>query len=152
MKLHKDLREFIELLNSHGVEYLVVGGHAVAYHGYPRFTGDIHFLVRSSEENASRIVAVLLTFGFSDAAKLQGELTQPHKVVQLGRPPNRIDILTSVSGLPFEEAWQRALPARLDGIPVRFPDRASLIKNKRASARPKDLADVEELERVKPPG
>lgn len=92
MKIQKDLREFIELLNSHGVEYLVVGGHAVAFHGYPRYTGDIDFLVRPTEENASRIVAVLESFGFSDAHEIKVSLTQPEKIVQLGRPPNRIDI------------------------------------------------------------
>ena len=97
MKLHKDLREFIELLNSHDVDYVVVGGHAVAFHGYPRYTGDIDFLVRPTEENASRIVAVLEAFGFAGAHELKASLTQPEKIVQLGRPPNRIDILTSAS-------------------------------------------------------
>ena len=152
MKLQKDLREFIELLNSHGVEYLVVGGHAVAFHGYPRYTGDIDFLVRRSEENASRIVAVLEAFGFAGAHELKASLTQPEKIVQLGRPPNRIDILTSASGVDFEEVWNLAISTELDGLPVRFPDFRSLLKNKRASGRPKDLADVDELEKVVKPG
>ena len=152
MKLHKDLREFIELLNSHGVEYVVVGGHAVAFHGYPRYTGDIDFLVRPTEENAARIVAVLDAFGFSDAHELKASLTQPEKIVQLGRPPNRIDILTSASGVDFEEVWNLAISTELDGLPVRFPDFRSLLKNKRASGRPKDLADVDELEKVVKPG
>lgn len=148
MKLQKDLREFIELLNSHGVDYVVVGGHAVAFHGYPRYTGDIDFLVRPTEENASRIVAVLESFGFSGAHELRASLTQPEKIVQLGRPPNRIDILTSASGVDFEEVWKQAVVAELEGLPVRFPDLSSLLKNKRASGRAKDLADVEELEKV----
>ena len=152
MKLQKDLREFIELLNSHGVEYLVVGDHAVAFHGYPRYTGDIDFLVRPTEENASRIVAVLESFGFSDAHEINASLTQPEKIVQLGRPPNRIDILTSASGVNFEEVWKQAIVAELEGLPVRFPDLSSLLKNKRASERAKDLADVEELEKVVKPG
>ena len=152
MKLHKDLREFIELLNSHGVEYVVVGGHAVAFHGYPRYTGDIDFLVRPTEENAARIVAVLDAFGFSDAHELKASLTQPEKIVQLGRPPNRIDILTSASGVDFEEVWNQAISAELDGLPVRFPDLPSLLRNKRASGRAKDLADVDELEKVVKPG
>ena len=83
MKLQKDLREFIELLNYHGVEYLVVGGHAVAFHGYPRYTGDIDFLVRPTAENASRIVAALEAFGL-DAASLEVALTQREKVIQIG--------------------------------------------------------------------
>ena len=152
MKLHKDLREFIELLNSHGVEYVVVGGHAVAFHGYPRYTGDIDFLVRPTEENVSRIVAVLEGFGFSGAHELKASLTKPEKIVQLGRPPNRIDILTSASGVDFEEVWNLAISTELDGLPVRFPDFRSLLKNKRASGRPKDLADVDELEKVVKPG
>jgi hypothetical protein len=145
--MQSDLREFIGLLNSHGVEYVVVGGHAVAFHGYPRYTGDIDFLVRASEENASRIVAVLEAFGFSEAREFRAVLTQTEKIIQLGRPPNRIDILTSASGVDFEEVWSRAISARLDGLPVRFPDLRSLLTNKRASGRPKDLADVDELER-----
>ena len=151
MKLQKDLREFIELLNSHGVEYLVVGGHAVAFHGYPRYTGDIDFLVRPTEENASRIVAVIETFGLADAVSLKATLVQREKVVQIGRPPNRIDILTSASGVDFEEAWQQSISGSLDGLPVRFPDLVSLLKNKRASGRAKDLADVDELEKVAKP-
>ena len=148
MKLQKDLREFIELLNSHRVEYLVVGGHAVAFHGYPRYTGDIDFLVRPSEENASRLVAVIERFGLAEADNLKPTLMQREKIVQIGRPPNRIDILTSASGIDFEEAWERASSGSLDGLPVRFPDLGSLLKNKRASGRAKDLADVEELEKV----
>lgn len=147
MKLQKDLREFIELLNSHGVEYLVVGGHAVAFHGYPRYTGDIDFLIRATEENTARIMSVIKHFGI-DADALKAALTEPGKIVQIGRPPNRIDILTSASGIDFDEAWGGAVGGSLDGVPVRFPDIGSLLKNKRASGRMKDLADVEELEKV----
>ena len=152
MKLQKDLREFIELLNSHGVEYLVVGGHAVAFHGYPRYTGDIDFPVRPTQENASQIVSAIERFGLSDAESLKSTLVQQEKIVQIGRPPNRIDILTSASGIDFEATWERAISGSLDGLPVRFPDLVSLLKNKRASARAKDLADVEELEKVAKPG
>lgn len=148
MKLQEDLREFIELLNSHGVDFLVVGGHAVAYHGHPRYTAHIDFLVRASQENAARIVEVLEAFGFKNAADIKPALAQSEKIVQLGRPPNRIDILTSASGISFEEAWKRSIYGELDGIPVRFPDIDSLLKNKRASGRAKDLADVEELEKA----
>ncbi len=150
MKLQKDLREFIELLNSHAVEYVVVGGHAVAFHGYPRYTADIDFLVRASEDNASRIAAAVESFGL-DGQSLKAILVQPEKIVQIGRPPNRIDILTSVSGIDFDEVWERAVSASLDGLPVRFPDLGSLLKNKKASGRAKDLADVEELEKVTKP-
>ena len=96
-------------------------------------------------------MTVLEAFGFSDAHELKASLTQPEKIVQLGRPPNRIDILTSASGVDFEEVWKQAIYANLDGLPVRFPDLGSLLKNKRASGRVKDLADVDELEKVVKP-
>jgi hypothetical protein len=113
-----------------------------------RYTGDVDFLVRPTAENAERIVAVLKGFGFSDADKVRVALTERDKIVQLGRPPNRIDLLTSASGVDFEQVWRRAVPGEMDGIPVRFPDLQSLLDNKRASARAKDLAYVEELEKV----
>jgi hypothetical protein len=146
MKLQVDLREFVELLNSRLVEYVIVGGHAVAFHGYPRFTGDIDFFVRPSSQNAARLLDVLATFGFGDVGLDEATFTQPDKVIQLGRPPNRIDLLTSISGLDFDEAWAGRIDAELDGIPVRFPSRDSLLRNKRAAGRAKDLADVEALE------
>lgn len=146
MKLQKDLREFIELLNSHGVEYLIVGGHAVAYHGHPRYTGDIDFFVRPSQENAARVVAAVAAFGFAEAGFDVETFTEAEKVIQLGRPPNRIDILTSISGVSFEDAWPGRVEAHLDGVRVWFIGRTALIANKRAAGRQKDLADIEELD------
>ena len=145
MKLQRDLREFIELLNSHGVEYLVVGGHAVAFHGYPRFTGDVDFFVRSTAENARRLIAVLAAFGFGQAGLDEATLMQPEKIVQLGVPPNRIDLLTSISGVDFVDAWSDRIPDALDGVPVAFVSKRTLVANKRASGRPKDLVDLEKL-------
>ena len=146
MKLQNDLREFIELLNSHAVDYLIVGGHAVAYHGYPRYTGDIDVFVRASRENALKLVAALAAFGFGQVGLDADTFTESEKVVQLGRPPNRIDILTSISGVSFETAWDGRIGADLDGVPVCFIGRADLVANKRAAARQKDLADLEEIE------
>ena len=145
MKLQSDLREFIELLSSHRVDYLIVGGHAVAYHGYPRYTGDMDFFVRPSRENAVKVVAALAAFGFGQVGLDAETFTEPEKVVQLGRPPNRIDILTAISGVSFEEAWGGRVAAVLDGVPVHFIGRVALIANKRAAGRQKDLADLEEL-------
>ncbi|NJL27693.1 MAG: nucleotidyltransferase family protein [Thermoanaerobaculia bacterium] len=147
MKLPEDLREFIGLLTSHEVEFLVMGGHAVAFHGYPRFTGDIDFFVNPKPENARRVAACLRAFGFHDAAAIEVELAQPGKLVQLGVPPFRIDLLTSVSGLSFEEAARESIPGQIDGLPARFPSKQALLANKRASGRSKDLLDVEELEK-----
>ncbi len=136
-------------MNSQKVEYVIVGGHAVAYHGYPRFTGDLDFFVRPSPENANLVIAVLQAFGFSDAPSLAASLIEPGKVVQLGRPPNRIDILTGISGVSFGEALATSIQTELDGIPVLMIGRDSLLKNKSAAARPKDLADIDELRKKK---
>ena len=147
MKLQSDLREFIGLLNSHKVEYIVVGGHAVAFHGYPRLTIDIDFLIDSTKDNARRLLAALADFGFADVGLNEQTFTTAEKIVQLGRPPNRIDLLTSISGVSFADAWAGRVAGELDGIPVSFLGRAALLANKRASARAKDLADLAELER-----
>lgn len=98
-KLQRDLREFIMLLNSHGVEYLIVGGHAVAFHGHPRFTGDIDFFVRATAANIERLLAVLNAFGFGNLGISAADLIDRGRVVQLGHPPNRNDIMNSVSGV-----------------------------------------------------
>ncbi len=145
MKLQADLREFVELLNSHKVEYLIVGGHAVAYHGYPRYTGDIDFLIRPSESNARLVLAVLSDFGFADCSPSIEELTSEGSVIQLGLPPNRIDLITSISGVSFSEAWAGKDDAMLDGLSVAFIGRSELLKNKAASGRSKDRLDVEVL-------
>ncbi|MFH2008671.1 MAG: hypothetical protein ABI333_18940 [bacterium] len=145
MKLQRDLREFIALLNSHGVEYLLVGGHAVAFHGYPRYTGDIDFFIRPSAANAARMLAVLSDFGFGGAGLTEDDFTRPGQVVQLGQPPNRIDILTQISGVEFDEAWVGAVVTELDELPTRILGRDALLKNKGSTDRAKDRADVEEL-------
>ena len=145
-RISKDLREFIELLSSHRVEYVLVGGHAVAYHGWPRFTQDIDFFVRPTLENGERLAAALKQFGF-DTPDLTPELfAQPKRNIQLGHPPRRIDLLTSISGVDFETAWSSREVAQLDGVVVSIVGRDVLIANKRASGRPKDLADLDHLE------
>ena len=146
MKLQSDLREFVELLNSRKVDYLVVGGHAVAFHGYPRFTGDIDFFVRPTRENADKIMDALLAFGFGDLGLEPESFTTPDTVVQLGRPPNRIDLLTTISAVDFDDAWAGREQGTLDGLPVFFIGRDALIRNKRAASRAKDRADLEALE------
>jgi hypothetical protein len=133
MKLSKDLREFIALLNSTRVKYLLVGGHAVAFHGYPRFTGDTGFFVEVSLENAARLEEVLRAFGFGHIGVGRDDFLQPGIVVQLGRPPNRIDLLTSIDGVTFAEAWPNRVAAELDGLPVFVLGKEDLVRNKRAS-------------------
>ena len=147
MKLDKNLHEFIELLNSRGVDYLVVGGHAVAFHGHPRFTADIDFFVAVSATNADKVIQVLESFGFGDIGLNKEDFLEPNSIVQLGYPPNRIDIVTGIEAVTFREAWDRRVAGELDGLPVHFIDKDLLLKNKRAAGRPKDLADVNALER-----
>jgi hypothetical protein len=147
MAVPKDLREFIESLNSHEVEYLIVGAHALAFHGFPRYTGDVDILVRPTSENAARIEHVLVAFSFASLGLSADDFLHPGRVVQLGIAPNRIDLLTSLTGVMFEEAWDRRVPGTLDGVPVAFLSRETLIKNKRATGRTQDAADVENLER-----
>lgn len=148
MKLQKDLREFIELLSSSGVDFIIIGGHAVAFHGHPRYTGDIDLLVRSTPENAERIIASLRAFGFGEVGLSSQDFIRPGSVVQLGRPPNRIDLLTSVSGVDFEEAWEGKVAGELDGLEVFFLGLDALLKNKQASGRDKDLSDIRKLQAI----
>jgi hypothetical protein len=144
-KLQADLREFIVLLNSHNVEYVVVGGHAVAFHGHPRFTGDIDFLIRATPENVSRVLAVLDAFGFGNLRIVEQDLLERGRILQLGQPPNRIDVLTSISGVDFDSAWEQRVQTLMDDQPVALLGWNELIRNKRAAGRQKDLADLEKL-------
>lgn len=149
MKLADDLREFVALLNSAGVEYLIVLGHAVGYHGYPRYTGDVDIFIRRSPGNAARVASVLGSFGFGGLGADAETFQKSDVVVQMGRPPNRIDILTTISGVQFDDAWQTREQALVDGVPAPMIGRDALIANKRASGRQKDLADLHELDKIK---
>ena len=144
MNLSKDLREFIALLNSTSVKYVLVGGHAVAFHGYPRFTGGVDFFVERSAENASRIEHVLNQFGFGRLGLKAADFLDPNVVVQLGRPPNRIDILTSIDGVAFEQAWSSRLKTST-GEELFVISKELLLQNKRVAGRAQDLADIEHL-------
>jgi hypothetical protein len=145
MPLSKDLREFVELLNANKVEYLVVGAFAVAYYGVPRYTGDLDLLLRPSEENSHRALRVLSQFGFGTLEIESRDLQEPNKVIQLGVSPNRIDLLTSISGVSFDEAWSSRQPGNLDGVAVDFIGRSALIRNKEETGRMRDRGDAEEL-------
>jgi hypothetical protein len=146
MRLSKDWREFLELLNSRGVDYVIVGAHSLALHGRPRYTGDLDILVRPTPENARLLVAILTEFGFGAAGFNERDFLKPEQLVQLGRAPTRIDLLTSISGVSSEEAFAGKISAELDGIPVFVLGKDALIRNKRAVGRPQDLADIHTLE------
>ncbi len=146
--LDRDLLELLELFRSRGVEYLVVGGHAVAYHGYPRLTEDLDLFVRADTANGQRIVDALDEFGFASLGLTPGDFVAGDRVVQLGRAPNRVDLITRLYGVEFAEAWDRRVAATLDGVPVWMIGRRDLIVNKRATGRPQDVADADRLEHI----
>jgi hypothetical protein len=150
MPLSKDLREFVECLNSNGVEYLVVGALAVSWHGFPRYSADVDFLVRPSRANAERLLSALRQFGFGSLDISMDDLTASGKVIQLGYEPNRIDLMTSITGVAFDDAWETRSPGALDGIPVHFIGRAALLRNKESTGRAKDRIDAAELRKQDP--
>lgn len=145
MTLPRDWHEFIELLNSHAVDYVIVGAWARTLHGVPRSTGDIDFFVRASPENASRLMRALDQFGFGSAGIKPEDFLTPNHVVQLGVEPYRIDIITGISGVSFEEAWKDRVPGEIDGVPVAFLSLRLFKQNKQAAGRAKDLADLDAL-------
>jgi len=145
MQLDRDFREFVSLLNARNVRYLIVGGYAVAAHGLPRYTGDFDTWIWLGQENARKVLDVVDAFGFAGLGITEDDFSREDSVVQLGYPPHRIDLLTSISGVAFEEAWPRRLTIEIDGEVVGFIGRDDLITNKRTVGRPQDLADVARL-------
>jgi predicted nucleotidyltransferase len=144
--MNRDFSEMLSALSDAGAEYILVGAHAMAAHGLPRATGDMDLWVRPSAENAERVWRALAEFGAPLDQLSQEELTEPEVVFQIGLVPNRIDILTSVTGVDFEDAWTRRDVVELDGVQVGVIAREDLIRNKRAVGRLRDLADIEDLE------
>jgi hypothetical protein len=141
----KDFAEPFACLTARNARALVVGGYAVAYHAKPRFTKDIDIFVDSTTDNVERVLQALADFGFGDLGLTAADLT-PGRIVQLGMPPNRVDLLTAIDGVTFEEAWAGRASGHLGAQPVFYIGRAELIRNKRASGRLQDLADVDALE------
>ena len=142
MEIHRDFKEFIELLLSHQVEFMVVGGYAVAAHGRPRYTGDIDFFVRKSPENAKRIVAALHAF-FGMLPEIKEEnFLRDDRMSQFGLEPLRIDILVHITGIEFETAYQSRVMIRYSGIDIPFISLSDLKTNKQATGRCKDLMDI----------
>ena len=143
--LEDDLREFIELLNALNVRYIIVGAFAVAYHGYPRYTADIDLFIERSSENARAISNVIQQFGFGDLGLSSEDFLEEGQVIQLGVAPNRIDLLTFLSGVEFQEAWATRVQGEIAGLSVPIISKELLKKNKAASGRSQDIADLEQL-------
>ncbi|MBL7795597.1 MAG: nucleotidyltransferase [Saprospiraceae bacterium] len=148
MEITKDFREFIKSLNERGVRYLVIGGYAVNFHGYPRYTKDIDFWLDPDPENAERLLLALADFGFGGLGLTVSDFTNPANIVQLGHEPYRIDLLNEVEGLDFDECFQIKEIHELDGEAVNFINLPNLIEAKKNAGRLKDLADAEELEKI----
>ncbi len=145
MTLPPDFKEFIEWLNEHEVEYLLLGGYAVAAYGHVRATGDIDFWVKPTEENARKVIKALSDFGFQFPNLTADDFVNPDNVVQLGYPPLRIDVMTSTSGLVFDTAYARRNEMEIDGTSVKVVGLKDLRINKRTTGRGKDLGDLENL-------
>ena len=145
MDPHPDFKELLASFNSHGVDYLVVGAYALAFHGAPRYTGDIDLLVRPEPENARAVLAALADFGFASLGLSESDFLTPDRVVQLGVPPVRIDLLTSLTGVSWEEARAHRVAGHYGDIPVHFIGKTEYVRNKRATGRKKDAADLEAL-------
>ena len=143
--LNKDFREFIESLNSNKVKYLVVGGYAIAFHGHPRYTKDLDIWLELSEENAQNMISALEDFGFGSLGVTQNDFLHLGMVVQLGYPPNRIDLINAPDGVDFLECYESKIEVEIDGVKISVIDLENLKKNKKASGRLQDLADLEKL-------
>ncbi len=144
--LNQDFKEFIQLLNDNQVHYLVVGGYAVAVHGYPRYTKDIDIWIELTQENAASIVKALEQFGFASLGLKESDFLVEDQIIQLGYAPNRIDIITSLPGVVFKECYDKRLLVEIEGVKVNFIDLDNLRKNKKATGMLQDLADLEKLE------
>ena len=147
--LNEDFVDLLRCLLEAHVEFLIIGAHALAAHGLPRATGDLDVLVQPTVDNSERVVTALERFGapLSAHGVSRADFEVPENVYQIGLPPRRIDVLTSISGVSFDEARASRIVVQLDGMSLPVLGRAALIKNKRAAGRPKDLLDIEMLER-----
>ena len=149
--LNPDFNEFAELLNAHRVDYLLVGGYALAAHGHPRYTGDIDFWVRPAADNIDRLLRVLDAFGFGSLGLKSGDFAAD-TVVQLGQPPRRIDLLTSIDGVDFDACWARREHVTHGTLTLNLIGLNDFKANKRATGRLKDLVDLQAIEAPDLPG
>jgi hypothetical protein len=147
-KLNQDFLKFIGLLEREKVDYLVVGGYAVGLHGFPRYTGDIDFFVAISNENADKILSVFKEFGFGDIGLEQRDFLKSDFVVEIGREPKKIQILTGIDGVNFNECRMNRVEVEIGDLKVNFIGKGDLIRNKAASGRSKDLIDLAELQKL----
>lgn len=147
-QLNQDFREFIGLLESEAVQYLIVGGYAVGLHGFPRYTGDIDFFVAIHPLNAQKLLQVFDRFGFGEIGLGLDDFLEENFVVEIGREPRKIQVLTGIDGVSFNDCYQRRIELEDDGLKLKFIGKNDLLLNKSASGRPKDLIDLEQLKKL----
>jgi hypothetical protein len=145
MILNPDYREFLQLLNANDVRYLIIGGYAVAYHGYPRYTKDIDVWIWVNPVNAAKIVKTLQDFGFASLGLKEADFLETNTIIQLGYAPNRIDLIMGAPGVDFNECYASRIEEEMEGVILSFIDLENLKKSKKASGRLQDLADIENL-------
>ena len=145
LQLPRDFKEFLKLLNSNNVEYLLIGGYAVSIHGYVRMTNDLDVWVRATAENAERVVRALGEFGFNRSNLSPNLFTNPNSIIRMGVPPLRVEMLTSVSGVEFDSCYAERTMVEIEDVPVPVISLKRLRQNKAAAGRTKDLADLENL-------
>jgi len=147
MEVAPDFDEFIACLTAHGVEFVVVGAYALAFHGAPRFTGDLDILIRPTTDNAARLIAALAAFGFPATGLTPAGVADERRMIEMGVPPVQIHVMSAISGVAWPEIWTRHVEGPFGSRTVPYIGRETLIRNKRAAARPKDLSDIDALER-----
>jgi hypothetical protein len=145
MEVQQDFKDLLELFNANKVEYIIVGGYALAFHGAPRYTGDIDIFVKPDDNNAAHIMSALKEFGFGSVGLTAQDFEKPGQIVQLGVPPVRIDLITSISGVSWDEAFSHRIPGKYGKVQVHYIGYEQFIMNKRAIGRKRDLADLEAL-------
>jgi len=148
LELSRDLRELLKCFLSRDVKFLVIGGHAVSFHGYPRFTKDLDIWIEQSERNATLVVAALIDFGFDPESVTPDMFNQDNRMTQMGREPNRVDILQNINGVTFNSCHSRRTFTEIDGSQIPIISLSDLLVNKLATARPQDIADARQLEKI----
>ncbi|HTD99419.1 MAG TPA: nucleotidyltransferase [Mucilaginibacter sp.] len=149
MTLDQDFEDFVVLLNKHSVDYMIVGGYALAFHGKPRHTGDLDIWIDVSEENALKMLNVINDFGMASLGMEKFDFLKKGIITQIGYPPLRIDILNEIDGVNFKDAYPNKLIIDVDGLLVNYIGLDDLIKNKQASGRHQDISDINELNKLK---
>lgn len=143
--LPRDFKDFLKLLNSKKIEYLLIGGYAVGYYGYPRATADMDIWIAIGKENAKKVTAAIKIFGMDIPDLKESLFLEPGKIIRMGNPPIRIEVLTKISGVDFKQCYARRKETLIDGIRVKIISFKDLLKNKKASGRHKDINDLENL-------